>query len=95
MSEITAVWVALEYFSNERGDLTATGLLDKTKNITFVMNLQLFNRFLPNLSVLSKLFQSGDLNFAQVQPDVDLCKIQFMSVVEDSHAFKRYRSTGR
>ena len=88
LSEIIAVWAALEYFSNERADPTATGLLGKTKNVNFIMNLQLFNCVLPHLSALSKLFQTGDLNFAQVQPAVDLCKMQVMSVVEDSLTWK-------
>ena len=61
-----------QHLSNDRADPTATGLLVKTKNITFVMNLQLFNCVLLHLSVLVKLFQTGDLNFAQVQPAVDL-----------------------
>ena len=78
-----------EVLFNERADHTATGLLGRTKNVNFIMDLELFNYVLLHLSALSKLFQTGDLSFAQVQPAVDLGRMQIMSVVEDSLAWKR------
>ena len=36
--------------------------------------------YLPHVSALSKLFQTGDLIFAQLQSAVDICKMQIISV---------------
>ena len=90
LSEITAVWEALQFFSNDRSDPTATRLLRKTKSFSFIMNnLYVLNSAVPYLSALSKLFQTSDLNFAQIKPAIELCKSEIMAVIEESIVWKR------
>jgi len=53
------------------------------------MNLYVLNSVVPHLSALSKLFQTGDLNFAQIKPAIELCKSEIMAVIEESIVWKR------
>ena len=39
--------------------------------------------------ILQKLFQTGDLNFAQIKPAIELCKYEIMAVIEESIVWKR------
>jgi hypothetical protein len=83
LSEIVAVWDCLAHFANEKDDAVAVGILSKIKSKDFLIALHVLNAALPHLSALSKLFQQGDLNFAQIEPALIVCKSQLVALDTD------------
>ena len=66
----------------------ASGILKKMENIRFLGTLYLMKFTLPNLSTLSKLFQTGGLNFSRIIPCLEKAKSKIMSVANENQAFK-------
>ena len=60
----------------------AVGLLKKIRNYEFLGTLYLLKHMLPNLSALSKGFQTGSLNFSRIIPSFKKCKAKLEEVKE-------------
>ena len=60
----------------------AGGLLKKITNYEFLGTLYLLKHMLPNLTALSKVFQTGSLNFAMITPSLTKCKAKLEEVAE-------------
>jgi hypothetical protein len=64
-------------------DATAFGLLKKMNSVMFIELLYILKFVLPILAMVSKLFQTSDINYADVQPTLDFCKDQ-LTYLKDS-----------
>ena len=60
----------------------ARGLLKKITNYEFLGTLYLLKHMLLNLTALSKVFQTGSLNFARIPPSLTKCKAKLEEVAE-------------
>ena len=58
----------------------ATGLLQKIKDHEFLGTLCLLKFMLPNLSALSKTFQTGSLNYSRIVPAINRCKTKIQEI---------------
>ena len=58
----------------------AIGLLKKVKDHEFLGTLYLLKFMLPNLSALSKTFQTGSLNFSRIIPSINRCKTKIQEI---------------
>ena len=58
----------------------ATGLLQKIKDHEFLGTLYLLKFMLPNLSALSKTFQTGSLNYSRIVPAINRCKTKIQEI---------------
>ena len=56
-------------------DATADGLLKKLKSPDWIAALYILTDVLPVLSLLSRTFQKGSINFSQIQPSIEICKL--------------------
>ena len=66
----------------------AVGLLKKIRNYEFLGTLYLLKHMLPNLSALSKVFQTGSLNFSRIIPSFKKCKAKLEEVKESGIVFE-------
>ena len=89
LSELVAVWDCMAYFAVEKDDAVATGMLSKIKSKSFLFALFVLNAALPHLNGLSMVFQTGDLNFAQIEPSIRVCKAQLVALEQDETVGKR------
>ena len=67
---------------------TATGILNKMENFRFLGTLYLMKFMLPHLSILSKTFQTGSLNFSRVIPSLNKTKNKIMAVANQNEAYR-------
>ena len=65
----------------------ASGILKKMDNFHFLDTLYLMKFMLPNLSTLSKLFQTKGVNFSRIIPCLEKTKSKIMSVANENQAF--------
>ena len=52
-------------------DSAADGLLKKIDNVRFIGTFYILREVLPQLSILSKTFETGSLNFSRVGPSIE------------------------
>ena len=69
-------------FDRSSGSL-AIGLLKKIKDHKFLGTLFLLKYMLPNLSALSKTFQTGSLNFSRITPSINRCKTKIQEIEQN------------
>ena len=67
---------------------TVTGTLKKMENFRFLGPLYLMKLMLPHLSILSKTFQTGSLNFSRVFPSLNKTKNKIMAVANQNEAYR-------
>ena len=67
---------------------TATGILKKMENFHLLGTLYLMKFMLPHLSILSKTFQTGSLNFSGVIPSLNKTKNKIMAVANQTEAYR-------
>ena len=72
-----------EMQSDKSSGSIATGLLKKINNYEFLETLYLLKHMVPNLSALSKTFQTGSLNFSRIIPSINKCKAKIQKVEKD------------
>lgn len=48
----------------------------------------MLQHILPNLTTLSKVFQTGSLNFSKIIPSLEKCKAKIQDIVEKDEVFK-------
>ncbi len=72
-------------------DATADGLLKKMKNPHWVAALYVLTDVLPVLSVLSKTFQEGSVNFSQIKPSIDRTVATLKAVPEQNRALTQLK----
>jgi len=77
ISEIHAVWKALEYFATSNRDFVANALLKASKTKAFVLTMIMLHHAVKNLKGLSLLFQTDQLNFSHVEIALEECKWVF------------------
>ena len=65
----------------------AGGLLKKITKYEFLGTLYLLKHMLPNLTALSKVYQTGSLNFARITPSLAKCKAKLEEVAEKGTMF--------
>lgn len=70
-------------------DAAALGLLTKINNFKFLGVVYILSDVLPQLAILSKSFQRGKIDFAQVQPSIDCAKDKLDEIVENDVPQKR------
>ena len=75
--------------SDKSSGPTATGLLKKINNYEFLGTIYMLKHILPNLSALSKTFQTGSLNFSRIIPSINKCKGKIQEVVKDGRVLKQ------
>ena len=51
----------------------------------------MFKHMLPNLSALSKTFQTGSLNFSRIITSINKCKGKIQEVVKDGRVLKQFK----
>ena len=66
----------------------AVWLLKKIRNYEFLGTLYLLKHMLPNLSALSKVFQTGSLNFSRIIPSFKKCKAKLEEVKQSGIVFE-------
>ena len=66
--------------SDHSSESLATGLLEKIKDHEFLGTLYLLKYMLPNISALSKTFQTGSLNFSRIVPAISRCKTKIQEI---------------
>ena len=66
---------------------TATDILNKMENFRFLGTLHSTNFMLPHLSILSKTFQTGSLNFSRVILSLNKTKNKIMAVANQNEAY--------
>ena len=74
-------------------DATAFGLLKKMNSVMFIELLYILKFVLPILAMVSKIFQTSDINYADVQSTLDFCKDQLTDLKESKEPIeelKRY-----
>ena len=71
---------------------TATGLLRRINNYEFWGTLGLLKHVLPNLSALSKTFQTGCLNFSRITLLIEKCKDRLGKIVADGEVLPAVKS---
>ena len=64
-------------------DPAANGLLKKTDNVRFIGTLYILRELLPELSTLSKTFQTGSFNFSRVGRSIEKTKRNMNSFVSN------------
>ena len=69
-------------FDRSSGSL-AIGLLKKIKDHEFLGTLYLLKCMLPNISALSKTFQTGSLNFSRIIPSINRCKTKIQEIEQN------------
>ena len=62
---------------------TADGILKKLDNTTFLTVFYILKFVLPHLSILSKTFQAGELNFSRISPAIEKTKFKIRKVVRN------------
>lgn len=67
--------------NDKKSSSLATGLLKKVLNYEFIGSLYLLKFMLPHLNALSKVFQTGSLNFAMIIPSIQKCKANLQQLV--------------
>ena len=87
LSEFEAVLQFLHMFADSQA--TAAGLLKKVQNAKFVGTLYILGDVLPILSELSLTFQSGYLNFSQIDPSIEMAKLRLSNVLEDKSPLEK------
>ena len=70
----------------------AAGLLKKIKNYEFLGTLYLLKDMLPNLSALSKVFQTGSLNFSRIIPSLKKCKSKLQEVEREGTVIENLKN---
>ena len=63
------------------GGASASGILKKLDDKRFLAALYMLKFTLPHLSVLSKTFQTGELNFSRIKPAIEKAKYKLRQVV--------------
>ena len=67
---------------------TATRILKKVENFRFLGTLYLMKFMLSHLSILSKTFQTGSLNFSRVILSLNKTKNKIMAVANENEAYR-------
>jgi len=83
-SEILAIWAALKQLSETKNDAMRIGLLRLLRTKNFIMVLYLLSTVLPHLIELSKVFQEGCFNFAQMKSSIELCIVKLSDAAAKS-----------
>jgi len=72
-------------------DATAFGLLKKMNSVMFIGLLYILKFVLPILAMVSKIFQTSDINYADVQPTLDFCKDQLTDLKESKEPIEELK----
>ena len=64
------------------GDATSLGLFTKVKDVKFIGTVYILSEVLPHLSVMSKAFQKGAVDFSRIAPTIEYTKEQLEEAVE-------------
>ena len=75
-------------FGRSSGSL-AIGLLKKIKYHEFLGTLYLLKYMLPNLSALSKTFQTASLNFSRIIPSINRCKTKIQEIEQNEKVWDK------
>ena len=73
-------------------DATADGLLKKLKSPDWIAALYILTDVLPVLSLLSRTFQKGSINFSQIQPSIKITVASLEAIPEQNKALSRLKS---
>ena len=73
-------------------DATADGLLKKLKSPDWIAALYILTDVLPVLSLLSRTFQKGSINFSQIQPSIEITVASLQAIPEQNKALSRLKS---
>ena len=73
-------------------DATADGLLKKLKSPDWIAALYILTDVLPVLSLLSRTFQQGSINFSQIQPSIEITVASLEAIPEQNKALSRLKS---
>ena len=63
-------------------DATADGLLKKLRSPDWIAALYILTDVLPVLSLLSRTFQQGSINFRQIQPSIEITVTSLQAIPE-------------
>lgn len=63
-------------------DATADGLLKKLRSPDWIAALYILTDVLPVLSLLSRNFQQGSINFSQIQPSIEITVTSLQAIPE-------------
>lgn len=74
-------------------DATAFGLLKKMISIMFIGLWYILKFVLPILAMVSKIFQTSDINSADVQPIPDFCKDQLTDLKSSKEPIEELKKT--
>lgn len=70
----------------------ADGLLKKLKSPDWIAALYILRDVLPVLSLLSRTFQQGSINFSQIQPSSEITVASLQAIPEQNKALSRLKS---
>lgn len=81
----------LQELDSECNDATAAGLVKKMKNAKFIGALYILAEVLPLLSRLSLAFQTSNVNFPLIQPEVKATKQHLNKIVEEESPLEKLK----
>ena len=82
----------LDTFQELQADALALGLYKKIKTLKFLGTLFILNEALPHLSTLSKIFQTGALNFTRIEPAVQFTQFSLQKIKTSMSSVKVFEA---
>ena len=89
--EFIGLLYTLRVLNNERtpAGVSGKGLLNKLNNQDFLSELYMMKFMLLHLTVLSKTFQKGVLNFSQIAPNIEKIKFKINQVTQQNESLNQ------
>lgn len=88
ISDLPSILMALREL---KSDPACYGLLKKFTKAKKIGALYILNAILPVLSTLSKVFQHGTINFANIEPAIAQCQDKLSEIAEEKTPIKKFR----